>query len=430
MANIWGPCALTDGILTSKHTFCVHKGTRGLSGPPGGKLREDNQVSQDNKAPIRVMRIIARMNVGGPAVQVSGLMRGFNSDEFDHRLFTGFCDADEADYLDIVATDIEATRIEGFGRRVSLGGDVKAFISLIKEIKNFKPHVIHSHTAKAGFLGRIASIVSLQPSIRVHTYHGHLLNGYFGALKRRLVIIAEQVLGKFTHELLAVGEKVRQDLLAVGIGNSKKFGLMPPGLEIGPLSNMKDSQASYGLSTTTLQCAFIGRMTQIKRPDRFLDVVAEIKRRGVELEFFMAGDGELLDSCRERIVGENLPVKVLSWQSDIEKVLSAANLVVLTSDNEGTPLSLIQAGMAGLPVVTTRVGSVPEVVLDGTTGILTGFDIQEIANALEKLATDKALRERLGLAAQEFTLANFGVQRLVHDHEELYKKLLASRTKS
>jgi glycosyltransferase involved in cell wall biosynthesis len=376
------------------------------------------------------MRIIARMNVGGPAVQVSGLMRGFNSTDFDHHLYTGFCAADEADYLDTVATDVKATRIEGFGRRVSLGGDVKAFFSLIKEIRRFKPHVIHTHTAKAGFLGRIASLVSLQPSIRVHTFHGHLLNGYFGTFKRRLVIIAEKVLAIFTHELLAVGDKVRQDLLAVGIGNSKKFGLMPPGLEIGRLPNKKESQESYGLSTATLQCAFIGRVTQIKRPDRFLDVVAEIKRRGVELEFFMAGDGELLDSCRERIAREDLPVKVLGWQSNIEKVLSAADLVVLTSDNEGTPLSLIQAGMAGLPVVTTNVGSVPEVVLDSVTGIITDLDVQEIANALEKLAIDKALREWLGLAAQEFTLGNFGVQRLVHDHEELYKKLITSRAKS
>ena len=376
------------------------------------------------------MRIIARMNVGGPAVQVSGLMRGFNSTDFEHRLYTGFCAADEADYLDSVATDVNATRIEGFGRRVSLGGDVKAFVSLIKEIRSFKPHIIHTHTAKAGFLGRIASIVSLHPSIRVHTFHGHLLNGYFGTFKRRLVILAEQILGIFTHELLAVGDRVRQDLLVVGIGNSKKFGLMPPGLEIGRLPNKKDSQESYGLSAATLQCAFIGRVTQIKRPDRFLDVVAEIKRRGVELEFFMAGDGELLEGCRERILGENLPVKILGWQSDIEKVLSAADLVVLTSDNEGTPLSLIQAGMAGLPVVTTRVGSVPEVVLDGTTGIITGLGIQEIADALEKLANSSDLRGQMGAAAKEFTLANFGVERLVHDHQELYKKLLTNRAKS
>jgi glycosyltransferase involved in cell wall biosynthesis len=393
-------------------------------------LRQDWHMSRSEVGPIRVMRIIARMNVGGPAVQVSGLMRGFNSVDFDHRLYTGFCAADEADYLDTVATDVTVSRIEGFGRRVSLGGDVKAFISLIREIRNFKPHVIHTHTAKAGFLGRIASIVSLQPSIRVHTFHGHLLNGYFGAFKRRLVIIAEKVLAMFTHELLAVGDKVRQDLLAVGIGNSKKFGLMPPGLEIGKLPNKKESQESYELSTNTLQCAFIGRVTRIKRPDKFLDVVGEIKSRGVAIEFFMTGDGELLETCRERIAGEVLPVKILGWQSDIEKVLSAADLVVLTSDNEGTPLSLIQAGMAGLPVVTTRVGSVPEVVLDGTTGIITGLGVQEIADALEKLTNSSDLRGHMGAAAKEFTLANFGVKRLVHDHEELYKKLLTNRAKS
>ena len=402
----------------------------GLCSLLGGNLREDCYVSQDTKTPIRVMRIIARMNVGGPAVQVSGLMRGFNSQDFDQRLYTGFCAKDEADYLDTVATDVQATRIEGFGRRVSLRGDIKAFVSLIKEIRSLKPHFIHTHTSKAGFLGRIASIVSLQPSIRVHTFHGHLLNGYFGAFKLRLVIIAEKVLALFTHELLAVGDKVRQDLLSVGVGNSRKFGLMPPGLEIGQLPNKKESQESYSLSTDTLQCAFIGRMTQIKRPDRFLDVVREIKNRGVELDFFMAGDGELLDSCRERIAREQLQVKVLGWQSNIEKVLAAADIVVLTSDNEGTPLCLIQAGMAGLPVVTTRVGSVPEVVLDGITGIITSLDIQEIADALEKLATSSTLSGQMGTAAKEFTLANFGVKRLVHDHEELYKKLLTFRARS
>jgi glycosyltransferase involved in cell wall biosynthesis len=401
----------------------------GFCGLLSGNLREDCQVSQDKKTPIKVMRIIARMNVGGPAVQVSGLMRGFNSVDFNHRLYTGFCATNEDDYLDTVATDVEATRIIGFGRRVSLSGDVKAFISLIKEIRGFKPHVIHTHTAKAGFLGRIASIISLHPSIRVHTFHGHLLNGYFGTFKRRLVITAEKVLATFTHELLAVGDKVRQDLLAVGVGKTKKFGLMPPGLEISRIPNKKHSQESYGLSTASLQCAYIGRVTQIKRPDRFLDVVTEIKKRQINLDFFIAGDGELLEKCRERIIAEELPVKVLGWQSNIERVLSAADIVILTSDNEGTPLSLIQAGMAGLPVVTTNVGSVSEVVLDGVTGVIADLDVQEIANALEKLVNSRALRSQLGSAAREFTLANFGVQRLVRDHELLYKKLLSSPTK-
>jgi glycosyltransferase involved in cell wall biosynthesis len=371
------------------------------------------------------MRIIARMNVGGPAVQVSGLMRGFNSAEFDHRLYTGFCAADEADYLDTVATDVTATRIAGFGRRVSLGGDVKAFITLVKEIRSFKPHIIHTHTAKAGFLGRIASIFSFHPSIRIHTFHGHLLNGYFGAFKRSLVVLAEKILAMFTHQLLAVGNKVRQDLLAAGIGKSNKFALMPPGLKISELPNKSEALKFYGLASQTLQCAFIGRVTQIKRPDRFLDVVSEIKKRGVAIQFFMAGDGELLESCRERIACEDLPVKILGWQSDIEKVLAAADIVVLTSDNEGTPLSLIQAGMAVLPVVTTRVGSVPEVILDGVTGIITSLDVQDIADALETLVNSNELRIRMGSAGQKFTLTNFGVERLVKDHEKIYKELFS-----
>jgi glycosyltransferase involved in cell wall biosynthesis len=376
------------------------------------------------------MRIIARMNVGGPAVQVSGLMRGLNTTEFDQRLYTGFCTTDEADYLDTVAKDVNAIHIEGFGRRVSFGGDLRAFFTLINEIRNFKPHVIHTHTAKAGFLGRIASILSFQPSIRVHTFHGHLLNGYFGSFKRLLIVFAERILAIFTHQLLAVGDKVRKDLLAVSIGKSEKFGLMPPGLVIGMLPNKKDSQEFYGLSKHAIQCAFIGRVTQIKRPDRFLDVVGEIKKRGVAIEFFMAGDGELLQNCRERIAREDLPVKILGWQSNIEQVLSAADVVVLTSDNEGTPLSLIQAGMAMLPVVTTRVGSVPEVVLEGVTGIITNLNVQEIADALEKLANSAELRAQMGFSAQEFALANFGVKRLVSDHEVLYKKLIANRARS
>ncbi len=380
-----------------------------------------------DETPIRVMRIIARMNIGGPAVQVSGLMRGFNSADFDHRLYTGYCTADEADYLEVVASDVEATRIEGFGRRINLSGDIKALISLVKEIRAFKPHIIHTHTAKAGFLGRIASVISLWPSIRVHTFHGHLLNGYFGFFKMTLVVIAEKALANFTDQLLAVGDRVRQDLLAEGIGNSKKFSLMPPGLEIRTLPNRLETKQFYGLSTSFLHCAFIGRVTQIKRPDRFLDVVNEIKTRGIELEFFIAGDGELLEMCRDRIAQDGLPVQILGWQDEIEKVLAAADIVVLTSDNEGTPLSLIQAGMAGLPVVATSVGSVPEIVLDGTTGIVTDTNVQEIADALEELVKNSRLRDHLGAAAKDFTLANFGVNRLVHDHKELYKKLLANQ---
>ena len=244
-----------------------------------------------------------------------------------------------------------------------------------------------------------------------------------------LIVIAEKFLALITQQLLSVGDKVRQDLLEAGIGSKEKFGLMPPGLAIGNLPSKNDALTFFGLNNERLQCAFIGRVTQIKRPDRFLDVVSEIKKREVYLDFLIAGDGELLEVCRERITAEKLPVVVLGWQSNIERVLSAADIVLLTSDNEGTPLSLIQAGMAGLPVVSTNVGSVAEIVLDKITGIITELDVQQIADALENLANNHALRTQLGNAAREFTLANFGVQRLVHDHEELYKILLSSPTK-
>jgi glycosyltransferase involved in cell wall biosynthesis len=202
---------------------------------------------------------------------------------------------------------------------------------------------------------------------------------------------------------------------------------MPPGLQMRDLTERIAAQEFLMINSASLQCAFIGRVTQIKRPDRFLDVVSELKRRGVTLEFFMAGDGELLEECRTRIENENLPVKILGWQSDIEMVLSAADMLVLTSDNEGTPLCLIQAGMVAIPTVSTNVGSVPEIVLSNVTGMITGFSVSEIADALEKLVNNSEMRIKLGTAAYKFTMANFGVERLVQDHEKLYKKLLSSR---
>jgi glycosyltransferase involved in cell wall biosynthesis len=166
-------------------------------------------------------------------------------------------------------------------------------------------------------------------------------------------------------------------------------------------------------------------VTQIKRPDRFLEVVTEIVNKGVPIEFLIAGDGELLNVCREQIELNKLPIKVLGWQSNIQMVLAAADVVILTSDNEGTPLSLIQAGMAGLPVVATKVGSTSDVVIDGQTGILTSLRTEDITKALIKLVFDPKLRLELGSKAQEFTMANFGLSRLVLDHQELYIKLLA-----
>lgn len=387
-------------------------------------------MAENHDERIRVMRIIARMNVGGPAVQVSGLMRGFDSSKFDQRLVTGYCAADEADYLDTVATDVTATRIKGLGRSISPKADLGAFIQVVHEIRSFRPDVIHTHTAKAGVIGRLASIVSGHKSIRVHTYHGHLLHGYFGKGKTQLVILIEKFLALFTTRLLAVGKKVMDELLAAGIGKPKKFSVMPPGLALGSLPSRTAACASLHLDPSKTYCAFIGRITKIKRPDRFLDVVGELNRRNVPLHFIVAGAGDLLDYSRERSVQENLPVTFLGWREDVETVLAASNMVLLTSDNEGTPLSLIQAGMAYLPIVATKVGSVDEIVVDGKTGLLTDLSTDSIVSAVSKLTSDLALRTDMGMAAHEYTMQRYSVERLVRDHQQLYLDLLNDRANS
>ena len=373
---------------------------------------------------VRVLRIIARMNVGGPAVQVSGLMRGFDQKAFEQELLTGFCAADEADYLEKVATDVKAIRIDGLGRSIKPRADLTALFAIVKEIRRFKPDVIHTHTAKAGVVGRIASILSGHKSIRVHTFHGHLLHGYFGTAKTKLVIFIEKLLALFTDQLLAVGKQVQDDLIAVGIGNSMKFSVMPPGLQLANVPTKAAARLELGLEPNEIYCAFIGRITQIKRPDRFLDVAAKTKTDNVKVHFIAAGAGEKLQYCQDRVSSENLPITFLGWREDIETVLAAADFVILTSDNEGTPLSLIQAGMVGIPVVATNVGSTNEIVVDGRTGFLTELSVDQLSEAVAKLASDSDLRAKMGAAGKEYTLARYGVERLVKDHQDLYLRLL------
>jgi glycosyltransferase involved in cell wall biosynthesis len=379
---------------------------------------------------IRVMRIIARMNVGGPAVQVSGLMRGFDSIRFDQKLVTGFCAVDESDYLETVATDITAIRIKGLGRSISPRADMGAFVQVVREIRAFRPHIIHTHTAKAGVIGRVASLVSGYSSVRVHTYHGHLLHGYFGKFKTSLVILVERFLAVFTTKLLAVGKKVMEDLLAVHIGNARKFAVMPPGLQLGVLPSREAACEHLGLDPTLMYCSFIGRITKIKRPDRFLDVVVLLHGQFPELHFIVAGAGDLLEYSQQRSVAEGLPVTFLGWREDIETVLAASDLVLLTSDNEGTPLSLIQAGMAHLPIVATNVGSINEIVIDRETGLLTDLSATSLAEAVTKLTSSDSLRDEMGTKAHDYTIQRYGVERLVKDHQQLYEELLSDRANS
>lgn len=385
-------------------------------------------VSEMPVQKIKVMRIIARMNVGGPAVQISGLMRHFDTNRFEQILVTGYCAEDESDYLETSATDVSATRIEGLGRSISLFGDLKALFKLVNLIRTFKPDIVHTHTAKAGVLGRIASILSGHKSIRIHTFHGHLLHGYFGKFKTLLVIYLERALALSTTKIFAVGSKVKDDLVNVKIAPEDKFIVMPPGLELRDMPTCQEALKSLGLDPSKIHCSFIGRITQIKRPDRFLSVVENSKKRNLNLHFIVAGAGDLLEETIANSKAKDLPITFLGWREDIETILSASDIVILTSDNEGMPLSLIQAGMAGKPVVTTNVGSVGEIVKDGVSGYITDFNPDQLSNSLEKLSTDPDLRNSMGKAAVELTTTNFGVMRLVTDHQKIYQSLTSNKS--
>lgn len=386
-------------------------------------LRNNAHMSGALENRIRVMRIITRMNIGGPAIQVTGLLREMDQLKFDQRLYAGRCDSDEIEYLQ--ASNVGAVvEIPQLRRKLNFINDLYVLFYLIREIRRFKPHVIHTHTSKAGLLGRIAALLSFSPSVRVHTFHGHLLNGYFNPLMRIAIIGIERMMGYVTDYMLAVGEQVRTDLLKYRVGNILKFGVMPPGVEVKNLPDRNFSQKEFGLHDADFRCAFIGRLTGVKRLDRFLDVVSEIQKRSLKIEFIVVGNGEMYASARERVSIENLPVTFLGWQQNIEKILAFTDLVILTSDNEGMPISLIQAGMAGIPVIATNVGSVREVVQNGVTGIVVEPSVSDLVSAVEELEKNRILRHRFGAAAVDFTTNRFSIKRLVYDHENLYQQLV------
>jgi len=378
-------------------------------------------------APIKVLRIITRMNIGGPAVQVSGLMQGMDKTVFIQELVTGRCLENEVDYLESKLPNLKVTRIETLSRRISVFSDISTLLFLIKKIRKFKPDIIHTHLAKAGVIGRVASLLSGHKSIRIHTYHGHLLTGYFTGFKLSLLIFVEKSLAKVTHLLVAVGEKVKRDLIEVGIGSRAKFSVVNPGVQIQPLPDRQKVLTKLDLDQEIIYCAFIGRLTKIKRPDRMLEVASELKNRNTKIHFIVAGGGELLAECKNIALKQKLPVTFLGWQQDIEEVLAISDLVLLTSDNEGTPIALIQAGLAGIASVSTNVGSIAEVVVNNQTGLITDFSVKSIADALEKLVSNSQLRKQYGQAASQFCLGKFHTEIMISNYSKLYKQLISKK---
>jgi len=372
---------------------------------------------------IRVMHVIARMNVGGPAVLIASTMRGVNSDEFDCRLVTGYCAEDEADHLLTQAPDISATRIDGLGRSIKPWADASSVAAVMSQMREFRPDIVHTHTAKAGVVGRTAARLVSRDIKVVHTYHGHLLHGYFSPAKTRVVTGLERSLAHVTDRLVSVAEQVRDDLLAAGIGRPSQHEVILPGVDLGPLPPREEARATLGITGSGPVVTMMGRITGIKRPDRFAAAARLVAASRSDVTFAVAGAGDQADALADLV--SDLPVHILGWRDDIETVLAASDVLVLTSDNEGTPLSLIQAGLAGIPVVATNVGAVRTVVDDGITGVLCEPDSTAEAKSLERLLDDPIAASAMGERAREAMTSRFGMGRMIIEHENLYRRLLA-----
>ena len=374
--------------------------------------------------PVKVMQIIARMNVGGPAILVADLLRNLDSTKFEARLITGYCDENESDYLDEVATDINAIRIPGFGRSISIGNDLKAFFLLMKEIRRFKPDVVHTHTAKAGVLGRVAAFLARPSAKRIHTFHGHLLHGYFGSRKVQIVVFLEKILGLITYKFVSIGNVVKADLVKAGIAKDSKFEVIYPGLQNLYFYPKLEARKTLGLDPTKIYVVYVGRLTQIKRPDRLIDLGRSLKASHPAAHLIIAGAGELLEDLTLKSESESLPITFLGWRNDIDIILCASDIAVLCSDNEGIPLTLIQASQAGLPIVSTNVGSVSDIVLDGVTGLLTEVSSKGLIEGVSALLDDSVLGHRFGKAGQERAREFFSSRTMVERHQRLYSQSL------
>lgn len=375
------------------------------------------------ETPIRVLRIIARMNVGGPAWQSSVLTRGLPARGIETRLVAGIVGSGEEDFVKLKDPDLPVVLVPGLGRSVRFLGDLRALCSVVVQIRKFRPHIVHTHTAKAGVIGRLAAIVTRVP-LKVHTFHGHLLHGYFSPAVTRVIRIVERLLARRTDALVAVGQRVRDEVLAARIGKDDQFISIAPGVGQPAFIDPVPVRAGYDVPSNALVVLFVGRLTAIKRVDRLLEAFGDVLRSVPNAVLIIAGEGGDLKDLRSKALPLGKSVRFIGWQADVNSLYRIADLVVISSDNEGMPVTLIEAAMAGVPGVTTGVGSALEVVEDGVTGRVVSPDSKSLASGLVELLSDDSRRSQMGRMARERAEVLFTSDRLVDDHAELYRRLL------
>ena len=388
---------------------------------------------------VRVLRVIARLNMGGPALHVAYLSAGLRDRGYDTTLVAGSLALGEESMAGVAqGLGVPIVTVPELHREISPLRDLRAVYHLADLIHEVRPHILHTHTAKAGTIGRLAArlLGDNGPPIVVHTFHGHVLRGYFDPVRSTAFRLLERWLAQRTTALIAVSPEVRDDLVSLGVAPREKFTVVRLGIELdervgsdsdGPRA---DTRRALGIPADRFVVGWIGRMTGVKRTDDVLLAVRALRERGVDTVLCMVGDGPDRDAVERRahqlgIVRDSL---FLGYQEEVASYYAAFDALILPSANEGTPVSAIEALGGGRPVVATRVGGVPDVVRDGIDGFLVEpGDVDAMAERLSALAADPPLRHRMGEAGRASVHERYSVERLLNDVDALYRRLLAAK---
>ena len=372
--------------------------------------------SAANSSQITVLHVIARLNVGGTARYLTQLAEHLPNHNVKIIIAAGYVQGEEVE--DPSASQFKIIRIPSLGRAINPIADYKAYKELDKVVADLKPDLIHTHTFKAGLIGRIRDFgVPV-----VHTFHGHLFTDpEFKGVKGTVIRLIEKYLAPRSHSLVTVGVGVAEDLIKKGIGMRSQYRSIAPG--VSPLDVTKRSKAFKNVNLTDdgkFVVGWIARMTGVKNPNRAIEIASKLPN----VRFVMAGGGDLLDSITTT-AGEN--VSVVGWQ-DARDIFGLCDLVLSTSENEGMPVALIEAQLAGLPVVATDVGAVSEVIQTGLTGLVVPGDNAALLKAMTKIIKSSDKGKAMGKAGAIRARKLFSIEQMVTAHVDLYRSIDLSRS--
>jgi glycosyltransferase involved in cell wall biosynthesis len=395
-----------------------------------------------NAQAVRVARVITRLNIGGPAIQAISLSRDLRAEGFETTLLHGRLGAAEGDMTGMLPVgDTRLIYVGNLARPISPLRDFRACWQLYREFCRWRPQIIHTHMAKAGTLGRIAGLAYNRTAGRrrtarlIHTYHGHVFEGYFGAPSTRIFLSVERLLGACTDALIAISEEIRSDLLhTYRIATADRVRLIPLGFNLDRLLAIDSgaraaARKSLGISEPACVVTTVGRLTAIKEQSQFIEMASRVGTQSRPIVFLVVGDGELKPAlvAQAQRLGVADRIRFLGWRGDLETIYGATDVFVLTSRNEGTPVALIESMASGVASVSTDVGGVRDVIIDGSVGRLVPLgDLQALSDAVASLCGAPADRLEMGQAARESVRRRFHVQRLVKDIRELYWQLLSN----